>query len=78
MPESPRWDFVHGHREKGLRTLMRMHGTSDEQQCEVEAEARLIQQAVEFEAIHEATRWVDLFKNEPHTQNLRRLMLGWW
>ncbi|PYI09807.1 sugar transporter [Aspergillus sclerotiicarbonarius CBS 121057] len=78
MPESPRWNFVHGQREKGLRTLMRMHGTSDEHQSEVEAETRLIQQAVEFEAINEATRWVDLFKSEPRTQNLRRLMLGWW
>lgn len=57
---------------------MRMHGTSDEQQSEVQAEVQLIQQAVELEARHGATKWVDLFKNEPRTQNFRRLMLGWW
>ncbi|RAH63149.1 sugar transporter [Aspergillus piperis CBS 112811] len=78
MPESPRWHFVHGYRDKALYTLMRMHGTSDEQQSEVQAEVHLIQQAVELEARHGATKWVDLFKNEPRTQNFRRLMLGWW
>lgn len=78
MPESPRWHFVHGYRDKALCTLMRMHGTSDEQQSEVQAEVHLIQQAVELEARHGATKWVDLFKNEPRTQTFRRLMLGWW
>jgi hypothetical protein len=57
---------------------MRMHGTTDEQDVEVQTEIRLINQAMELEAMNSASKWVDLFKNKPETQNFRRIMLGWW
>ncbi|KAF5014064.1 hypothetical protein F66182_15086, partial [Fusarium sp. NRRL 66182] len=78
MPESPRWLFLHNNTGSAVAILMKMHGTSDVQNEEVQKELKLINQAIEIEEMNNASRWLDLLKNKPETQNFRRLMLGWW
>jgi hypothetical protein len=78
MPESPRWLFLHNQTEKSISILMRMHGTTDPNNDEVQKELKLINQAVEIEEMNNTSKWTDLFKNKSETQNLRRVMLGWW
>ncbi|EMC96899.1 hypothetical protein BAUCODRAFT_431770 [Baudoinia panamericana UAMH 10762] len=78
MPESPRWLMVHQHPDQALAVLMKMHGTSDAQDNEVQLEVSLINQAIELEDLAGANNWRNLFTNRKDTQNLRRLMLGWW
>lgn len=78
MPESPRWLFLHNNTDSAVSILMQMHGTSDVQNEEVQKELKLINQAIEIEEMNNASRWLDLLKNKPETQNFRRLMLGWW
>lgn len=78
MPESPRWLFLHNQTEKSISILMRMHGTNNPNNDEVQKELKLINQAVEIEEMNNASKWTDLFKNKSETQNLRRVMLGWW
>ncbi|CRG91297.1 Sugar transporter STL1 [Talaromyces islandicus] len=78
MPESPRWLFLHNQTEESISILTRMHGTADPNNDEVQKELKLINQAVEIEEMNNASKWTDLFKNKSETQNLRRVMLGWW
>ncbi|KUL89085.1 hypothetical protein ZTR_06097 [Talaromyces verruculosus] len=78
MPESPRWLFLHNNTELAVKVLMKMYGTSDVQNEEVQKELKLINQAIEIEEMNNASRWLDLLKNKSETQNFRRLMLGWW
>ena len=77
MPESPRWLMMHNYSGDALSIIMRMHGTSDTQNEEVQTEVTLINQAIELEELGGATGWLDLFKMND-SQNLRRVMLGWW
>jgi Sugar (and other) transporter len=78
MPESPRWLFLNNKTDKALSILMKMHGTDDTENEEVQKELMLIHQAIEVEEINNARQWLDLLRNTPETQNLRRIMLGWW
>lgn len=57
---------------------MKMHGTSNTNDEEVQTEIKMINQAIELEELNGASKWIDLFKNKKETQNLRRVMLGWW
>lgn len=78
MPESPRWLFIHNRADEALAIIMRMHGTSNADDEEVQTELKMINQAIEVEERNGANKWIHLFKNEKETQNLRRVMLGWW
>ena len=77
MPESPRWLINHNRMEEALNVLRRTHGTTDPRHEEVVTEVNLITQAIELEELAGASGWLDLFKMND-TQNLRRIMLGWW
>lgn len=78
MPESPRWLFMHSRADEALAVIMRMHGTSNVDNDEVKTEIKMINQAIEVEKRNGASKWFHLFKNEKETQNLRRVMMGWW
>ncbi|KAJ5140039.1 hypothetical protein N7448_003447 [Penicillium atrosanguineum] len=78
MPESPRWLFIHNRADEALAIIMKMHGTSNVDDEEVQTEIKVINQAIEVEERNGASKWIHLFKNEKETQNLRRVMLGWW
>ncbi|KAJ5159988.1 uncharacterized protein N7482_006992 [Penicillium canariense] len=78
MPESPRWLFIHNRADQTLAVIMRMHGTTNTEDEEVQTEIRLINQAIQLEERNGASKWIHLFKNEKETQNLRRILLGWW
>lgn len=77
MPESPRWLMTQNRLGDCIAILQRMHGVEDPDHFEVQTEVTIINQAIELESISGATGWLDLFKMND-TQNLRRLMLGWW
>jgi hypothetical protein len=77
MPESPRWLMIQNRPGESIVILQRMHGVEDPNDFEVQTEVTIIHQAIELESISDATGWLDLFKMND-TQNLRRLMLGWW
>jgi hypothetical protein len=70
--------FIHSRADQALTVIMKMHGTPNEDDEEVQTEIRLINQAIELEERNGASKWIHLFKNEKETQNLRRLLLGWW
>lgn len=78
MPESPRWLFMNNRTERALAIIMKMHGTRNADDDEVQTEVKMINQAIEVEERSGASSWFDLLKNEKGTQNLRRVMLGWW
>lgn len=78
MPESPRWLFMHNRTDQALAIIMKMHGTSNADDEEVQTELKLIDQAIKLEERNGASKWIHLFKNEKETQNLRRVLLGWW
>lgn len=72
FPESPRWLIDHGHQEKGLATLARLHSHGDENDPWVRAEFEQIQDAITFEHEHEAKSYKELFTNK---SSFRRLWL---
>ncbi|PSR79456.1 general substrate transporter [Coniella lustricola] len=85
MPESPRWLMTHHRRDAALRVLLRMHGTLDEHDSEVQTEVKLICQAMELETragsgsgASSSSGWAQLASNRPETQNRRRVALAWW
>ena len=78
MPESPRWLMAHNHPGGAIETLLKMHGVTDQQDVEVQTEIKLINQAIELESMANSVGWIEIFKNHRETQNLRRIMLGWW
>jgi hypothetical protein len=76
MPESPRWLMNHNRPGEALAILQRMHGVADPNDFEVQTEVKIINQAIELEAMSSKQGWMDLFKMND-MQNLRRIMLGW-
>ncbi|PLB43946.1 MFS sugar transporter [Aspergillus steynii IBT 23096] len=72
FPESPRWLIDHGHHEKGLKTLAKLHAHGDENDPWVRAEYNQIQEAVTFEHEHEAKSYLELFTSR---SSFRRLFL---
>ena len=72
FPESPRWLIDHGHSEKGLRTLAKLHARGDENNAWVRAEYDQIQEAITYEHEHEVKGYKDLFTDR---SNFRRLLL---
>ncbi|KAI9761954.1 MAG: hypothetical protein M4579_000737 [Chaenotheca gracillima] len=72
FPESPRWLIDHGHSEKGLKTLARLHAHGDETDVWVRAEYSQIQESISFEHEHEAKSYKQLFTDKP---SFRRLFL---
>lgn len=77
MPESPRWLMSHNHPGESMAILLRVHGVSDPNDMEVQTESRLINEAIELEKMSSSLGWIEIFKNQRETQNLRRIMLGW-
>lgn len=77
MPESPRWLMMNNATDKSMDILMTMHGVTDPEDEEVQTELKLIHQAIELEELAGASGWFDLFKMND-SQNLRRVLLGWW
>lgn len=69
---------MHNRTDQALAIIMKMHGTSNADDEEVQTEVKMINQAIELEELNGASKWIDLFKNKKETQNLRRVMLGWW
>ncbi|TPX12387.1 uncharacterized protein E0L32_006799 [Thyridium curvatum] len=77
MPESPRWLMAHNHPSEAVDNLLKMHGVTDPQDAEVQTEIKLINQAIELEAVANSVSWFEIFKNHKETQNFRRVALGW-
>ena len=73
FPESPRWLIDHGHPEKGLKTLARLHAHGDENDPWVRAEFDQIQDSITYEHEHEAKSYLDLFTNK---SSFRRLFIA--
>jgi sugar porter (SP) family MFS transporter len=73
FPESPRWLIDHGHPEKGLRTLAKLHAHGDETDPWVRAEFDQIQESITFEHEHEAKSYIELFTNR---SSFRRLFIA--
>ncbi|EPE04636.1 sugar transporter [Ophiostoma piceae UAMH 11346] len=78
MPESPRWLMAHNRISEAVTILCQMHGTEDEADEEIQTDIQNINQALELESRAHSTSWADIFHNNKETQNLRRVMLGWW
>ncbi|XHF97240.1 hypothetical protein AWENTII_000838 [Aspergillus wentii] len=72
FPESPRWLIGHGHHEKGLQTLAKLHAHGDENDTWVRAEYNQIQESVTFEQENEAKSYIELFTSR---SSFRRLFL---
>ncbi|KAI9041563.1 sugar porter family MFS transporter [Aspergillus affinis] len=72
FPESPRWLIDHGHHEKGLQTLAKLHAHGDVNDPWVRAEYNQIQEAVTFEHENEAKSYLELFTSR---SSFRRLFL---
>ncbi|EAW07843.1 sugar porter family MFS transporter [Aspergillus clavatus NRRL 1] len=72
FPESPRWLIDHGHHEKGLQTLAKLHAHGDENDTWVRAEYNQIQESILFEQEHEAKSYIELFTDR---SSFRRLFL---
>lgn len=73
FPESPRWLIDHGHVEKGLFNLAKLHAHGDESDPWVQAEFQQIQEQLTFEHEHEAKSYVELFQDK---SCFRRLFLA--
>jgi sugar porter (SP) family MFS transporter len=72
FPESPRWLIDHGHNEKGLQVLAKLHANGNEDDTWVRAEYDQIQESITYEHEHEARSYAELFKNK---SSFRRLFL---
>ena len=70
--QSPRWLIDHGHHEKGLQTLAKLHAHGDENDPWVRAEYNQIQEAVTYEHENEAKSYLELFTSR---SSFRRLFL---
>ncbi|KAF2154241.1 MFS putative major facilitator superfamily transporter [Myriangium duriaei CBS 260.36] len=73
FPESPRWLIDHGHSEKGLQTLARLHAHGNVDDPWVRAEYEQIQDSITFEHEHAAKSYMELFRNK---SSFRRLFLA--
>ncbi|KAF2141364.1 uncharacterized protein K452DRAFT_272171 [Aplosporella prunicola CBS 121167] len=73
FPESPRWLIDHGHAEKGLQTLAKLHAHGNVNDAWVRAEYEQIQEAITVEHEHEAKSYMELFTNK---SCFRRLFLA--
>lgn len=67
------WLLDHGHPEKGLATLARLHSNGNEQDPWVKAEFDQIQENITFEHEHEAKSYLELFTNR---SSFRRLLIA--
>jgi len=72
FPESPRWLAAHGHVDEALSTLAKLHAHGNTQDPWVQAEHQQIQEALAYEAEHEAKGYLELFVHAP---SFRRLFL---
>ena len=70
--------MAHNLPSEAIETLLKMHGVTDQQDAEIQTELRLINQAIELEAMANSVGWFEIFKNHKETQNFRRVALGWW
>lgn len=77
MPESPQWLIMQDRNKEAIHIVKRMHGVTNDDDEEVQTELKLIHQALELEMMAGASGFWDLFKMGD-TQNLRRIILGWW
>jgi hypothetical protein len=77
MPESPRWQVMRNMSTEATETLLRMHGTLDVNDVEIQTELKLINEAIELENLSNSLGWMEIFSNKPETQNIRRVALGW-
>jgi hypothetical protein len=77
MPESPRWQVARNMSTEATDTLLRMHGTCDANDAEIQTELKLINEAIELENLSNSLSWMEIFSNKPETQNIRRVALGW-
>lgn len=73
FPESPRWLIDHGHADKGLKTLARLHANGDVNDPWVRAEFDQIQESITFEREHAASSYMELFRNK---SSFRRLFMA--
>lgn len=73
FPESPRWLIDHGHVEKGLHNLAKLHAHGNENDPWVQAEFQQIQDQLTFEHEHEAKSYAELFSDR---SCFRRLFLA--
>lgn len=73
FPESPRWLIDHGHVEKGLTNLAKLHAHGDENDPWVQAEFSQIQEELTYTHENEAKSYGELFKDK---SCFRRLFLA--
>ncbi|KAF4548544.1 Sugar (and other) transporter-like protein 30 [Elsinoe fawcettii] len=72
FPESPRWLIANSRPEVALSTLARLHANGNEEDAWVQAEYAAIQDAIAYDAQHEAKGYKELFTNK---SCFRRLLL---
>ena len=67
------WLMDHGHEEKALRTLARLHANGDTSEAFVQAEFEEIKVSIMQEHEHEAKSYFELFKSKA---SFKRLLIG--
>jgi hypothetical protein len=70
FPESPRWLIDHGHVERGLETLAKLHANGDTNDAWVRAEFEQIQESITIEHEHAAKSYVELFRDKSCSRRL--------
>ncbi|KAJ1299916.1 hypothetical protein OPQ81_005357 [Rhizoctonia solani] len=73
FPESPRWLIGHGRQEQGLQTLAKLHAHGNVEDPFVRAEFAQIEEAIAYDAEHEAKSYAELFKSR---SSFRRLLIA--